>query len=64
MSIVLVAILSQAGKLYPASTAWIVLGVLTWTAVLICGIIIACQRLDRGVKRIRMETNTTNEVCK
>jgi hypothetical protein len=63
MSIGLVAVLSQAGKLYTPSAAWIVLGVSTWTAALIGGIIMACQRLDRGVKRIRVETNTTDGVC-
>jgi hypothetical protein len=63
MSIGLAAVLSQAGKLYSPSAAGIVLGVSTWTAVLVGGIIMACQRLDRGVKRIRRETNTTDDVC-
>jgi RNA polymerase sigma factor (sigma-70 family) len=63
MSIGLVAVLSQAGKLYTPSAGWIVLGVGMWTTVLVIGIIMACQRLDRGVKRIRVETNTTDEVC-
>src|SRR5262245_21730800 len=63
MSIGLVAVLGQAGKLYTPSAAWIVLGVCSWTAALVVGIIIVCQRLDRGVKRIRVETNTTDEAC-
>src|SRR5262245_2176596 len=63
MSIGLVAVLSQAGKLYAASAAWIVLGVCTWTVVLVVGIIVMCQRMDREVKRIRIETNTTDEAC-
>src|SRR5262245_13013054 len=63
MSIGLAAVLSQAGKLYTPSAAWIVLGVSAWTAVLVGRIIMLCQRLDRGVKRIRRETNTTDEAC-
>jgi RNA polymerase sigma factor (sigma-70 family) len=61
MSIGLAAVLSQAGKLYTASAAWIVLGVGIWTVVLVGGIIMACQRLDREVNRIRIQTNTTDE---
>jgi RNA polymerase sigma factor (sigma-70 family) len=61
MSIGLAAVLSQAGKLYTASTALIVLGVSTWTALLVGGIIVFCLRMDREVRRIRIETNTTDE---
>jgi len=61
MSIGLAAVLRQAGKLYTASAAWVVLGVSAWTAVLVGGIIYLCQRMNREVKRIRVETNTTDE---
>jgi len=53
--------LSQAGKLYTASAAGVVLGVCAWTAALVGGIMLMCQRMDREVKRIRIETNTTDE---
>jgi RNA polymerase sigma factor (sigma-70 family) len=61
MSIGLAAVLSQAGKLYPASATIIVLGVSAWTALLVGGIIVLCRRMDREVKQIRIETNTTDE---
>ena len=61
MSIGLAAVLSQAGKLYTASAAWVVLGVCAWTAVLVGGIILLCQRMDREVRRIRIETNSTDD---
>jgi hypothetical protein len=64
MSIVLVAVLSQAGRLYTASVASIVLIVSVWTALLVGIVIIACQRLDRGVKRIRAEMNAADEACR
>ena len=32
-----------------------------WTAVLVGGIMLMCQRMDRAVKRIRTATNTTDE---
>jgi len=57
MSIGLAAVLSQAGKLYAASILGIVLGVCTWTAVLVLGILLACRRLDREVQRIRNEVD-------
>jgi hypothetical protein len=61
MTLGLVAVLSQAGKLYTASAIWLVLGVSVWTAVLVGRIILVCQWMDREVKRIRIETNTTDE---
>jgi hypothetical protein len=61
MSIGLAAVLSQAGKLYTASALSIVLGVSLWTVALVGGIIAVCWRMDREVKRIRIETNTTDE---
>lgn len=61
MSVGLAAVLSQAGKLYTASAAWLVFGVVVWTAVLVGGIMLMCQRMDREVKRIRIATNTTDE---
>lgn len=61
MSIGLAAILSLAGKLYTPSAAAVVLGVSAWTVVLVGGIIVFCQRMDREVKRIHIETNTTDE---
>lgn len=60
MSIGLAAVLSQAGKLYVASAAWLVGGIGVWTAVLVGGIILVCQRLDREVRRIRNATATTD----
>jgi len=61
MSIGLAAVLSLAGKLYTPSAAAVVLGVSAWTAVLVGGIIVLCKRMDREVKRIRIETETTDE---
>lgn len=61
MSIGLAAVLSQAGKLYTASAPWVLLGVSAWTVALVGGILLLCQRLDREVRRIRIETNTTDE---
>jgi len=61
MSIGLAAVLSQAGKLYTASALSIVLGVSLWTVALVGGIIVVCRRMDRAVRRIRIETNTTDE---
>jgi RNA polymerase sigma factor (sigma-70 family) len=60
MSIGLVALLSQAGKLYVATTVGVTLGVCAWTAVLVGVVMFLCQRLDREVKRIRVETNTAD----
>lgn len=57
----LVAILSQAGKLYTASALWVVVGVSMWTAALVGGILLVCARMDREVARIRIATNTTDE---
>ena len=61
MSIGLAAVLSQAGKLDSPSAAWVVLGVSAWTAALVGGIIFLCQRMDREVRRIRIETNSADE---
>jgi RNA polymerase sigma factor (sigma-70 family) len=63
MSIGLAVALTQAGKLYPASAPWIFLGICTWVVVLVGVILLVCQRLDREVKRIRVETNTTGEAA-
>jgi len=62
MSIGLAAVLSQAGKFYTASAAWLMIGITVWTAVLVGGIILACNRLDREVSQIRIKTKTTDEV--
>jgi RNA polymerase sigma factor (sigma-70 family) len=61
MSIGLAAVLSQAGKLYPAAAGSMVTGVGVWTAMLVGGVLYACRRMEREVKRIRIETNTTGE---
>jgi hypothetical protein len=61
MSIGLAAVLSLAGKLYTPSAAAVVLGVGAWTVVLVGGIIFLCKRMDREVKRVRLETNTTDD---
>ena len=60
MSIGLVGVLSQAGKLYTASAVGIVGGVIAWTAALVGGILWFCRRMDREVQRIRQETRTTD----
>lgn len=60
MSIGLAAVLSQAGKLYAPSALGIVLGVTVWTVALVGGILWECQRMDRVVERIRLETKTTD----
>jgi hypothetical protein len=57
MSIGLAVVLSQAGKLYAATTLGIVLGVCTWTAVLVVGVLLVCRRMDRDVQRIRTEVD-------
>lgn len=62
LSIGLAAVLSQAGKLYTPTAASVVLGVTTWTVVLLGGIMGVCRRMDRAVKRIRIDTGTTDEV--
>ena len=62
MSIGLVAVLSSAGKRYTASGTGIVVGVLAWVAVLVLGIAVMSQRLNRAVNRIRIETGTADEV--
>lgn len=62
MSLGLAAVLSQAGKLYVASAAGLVLGISIWTLVLVGGIIMVCQRLDREVRRIRIATGTTDAI--
>jgi hypothetical protein len=61
MSIGLVVVLSSAGKRYTASTLGIILGVLTWVAVLVVGVLLMWQRLSRTVDRIRIETGTTDD---
>lgn len=60
LSIGLAVVLSQAGKLYPASAGWIVVGVSAWTVALVGGIMLICQWMDGEVKRIRVATNTTD----
>ena len=57
----LVAVLSQAGKLYAASALGVVVGVSVWTAALVGGILLICARIDREVRRIRIATHTTDE---
>jgi hypothetical protein len=61
MSIGLAVVLSQAGKLYTASVLSIVLGVGTWTTLLVAGVMLVCQRMSREVTRIRIETKTTED---
>ena len=60
LSIGLAGVLSQAGKLYAPSALAIVIGVSVWMAVLVGGILLGCQWLEREVKRIRVETNTND----
>lgn len=61
MSLGLAAVLSQAGKLYDASAPAIILGVCAWTAVLVGGILWVNHRMDQAIKRIRIETHTTDD---
>jgi hypothetical protein len=61
MSIGLVVVLSSAGKRYTATAPGIVLGVLTWVAVLVLGVLLMSQRLTRAVNRIRIETGTAGD---
>ena len=61
MALGLVAVLSQAGRLYTPSAAWLVLGVGVWTALLVGGILWMCRRMEDEVQRIRLETNTGDE---
>src|SRR5262249_48013955 len=58
----LAGVLGQAGKLYTASAPWIVIGVLTWTAFLVGGILLMAMRLNRAIHRIRLETGTTDDM--
>ena len=55
MSIGLVAVLSSAGKRYTVSASGIMLGILTWVAVLVVGVLLMSQCLSRVVCRIRRE---------
>src|SRR5437899_2472548 len=48
-------------KLYAASAASIVLGVGVWTALLVGGVVVFSRRMEREVKRIRIDSNTTDE---
>jgi hypothetical protein len=61
MSIGLVAVLSQAGKLYSPTAVSLLLGVSAWTVALVGGIMLLCRLMDREVERIRIETDTTDE---
>lgn len=61
LSIGLAAVLSQAGKMYTASALGIVVGIALWIVVLVGGILLICQWMDRAVKHIRTATNTTDE---
>ncbi|HXG46808.1 MAG TPA: sigma-70 family RNA polymerase sigma factor [Methylomirabilota bacterium] len=61
LSIGLVAVLSQAGKLFSASAVGILIGVCAWTTALVCGVWLICRRMEREVQRIRIETRTTDE---
>jgi RNA polymerase sigma factor (sigma-70 family) len=61
MSIGLVAVLSQAGKLYSPTAGSILLGVSAWTVALVGGIMLLCRLMNRAVERIRIETDTTDE---
>jgi RNA polymerase sigma factor (sigma-70 family) len=63
MSIVLVLILSQAGKLFPASPVWVVCGVFAWMAALVLTILWTTFRVHVEVMRIRAETATEHAVC-
>lgn len=58
MSLGLVLALLPAGKLYPASPGWILLGVLAWVAALVGTILWSCSRMEREVLRIRRATGT------
>jgi hypothetical protein len=58
MSIGLALVLGQAGKLYAPSAWGVVIGVGVWVSGLVGAILLVCKRLDREVKRIRVETNT------
>ncbi|MGZ8940047.1 MAG: RNA polymerase sigma factor, partial [Limisphaerales bacterium] len=60
MSIGLAGILTQAGKWYVPSAAWLVAGISVWTAALVFGILWMCRLMDRAVARIRCETKTTD----
>jgi RNA polymerase sigma factor (sigma-70 family) len=65
MSVGLAATLSQAGKLYPVSAAWLIAGVCTWVAVLVLIVHLWARRMQRRVERIRAETGTEDrEVAK
>jgi RNA polymerase sigma factor (sigma-70 family) len=61
MSIGLVVVLSSAGKTYSASAPGIVLGVLTWVAVLVLGVLLMSHGLNRAVNRIRIATGTADD---
>jgi len=60
MSLALAAVLTQAGRLYTASANWVVMGVGAWTAALVGGILGLCRRMDCEVKRLRIQTRTTD----
>ncbi len=55
---ILVLTLSQAGKLYPVTSGWMIFGVLAWVGVLVATILGINSRMQRDVRRIRAETDT------
>jgi len=62
MSAGLALVLSQAGRLYHPSPAWLVSGVLLWVAALVGAILWGNSRMQGEIRRIRLETNTGDDV--
>ena len=62
MSAGLALVLSQAGRLYHPSPAWLISGVLLWVAALVGAILWGNSRMQGEVRRIRLETNTGDDV--
>jgi RNA polymerase sigma factor (sigma-70 family) len=63
MSIALAATLSEAGKLYMATAARLIIGVGIWVILLVATILVWTRRMEREIARIRIETGTDSETC-
>lgn len=55
---VLALVLSQAGELFPVTSASVIFGILAWVGALVATILGINSRMQREVRRIRAETGT------
>jgi hypothetical protein len=59
LSIGLAGVLSQAGKLYPASAPGILIGISLRTLLLVGGILFLCRRMDKAVADVQFQFRST-----